>query len=307
MTTTANPKIKPALPVLGPEKNFLGIEDPVLYEYQTARFVIQQAPYEHTSSFMRGSAEGPEAILESSHYVEFYDELLDSEPYLSGGICALAPIDFAGKIDSDAIDLIEKHTEKLIADEKYVISLGAEHTVTLGFVKAHAKRFDNLTVLQIDAHSDLRESYQGNPYSHASVMARVHHLGLNICQIGIRAQCKEESELIKSSGIIHTFFAHHIRKNPDWMSEAISCLTDNVYITIDADGFDPSVIPSVGTPEPGGLYWEETVDFLQMVFNQKNVVGFDVVEIAPRPDDMRSPYNLAKLVYRLIGFAVNKN
>lgn len=306
MTTTANPKIKHALPVLGPEKNFLGIEDPALYDYTKARFVIQQVPYEHTSSYMRGSAEGPEAILEASHYVEFYDELLDSEPYLNGGICALAPINFENKIDNDAINLIENHTEKLIADEKFVVSLGAEHTVTFGFVKAHAKHFNNLTVLQLDAHSDLRENYHGNPYSHASVMARIHHLGLNICQVGIRAQCKEESELIKSSGNIHTFYAHHIRKNPDWMSEAISCLTENVYITIDADGFDPSVIPSVGTPEPGGLYWEETIDFLQMVFNQKNVVGFDVVEMAPRPDDLRSPYNLAKLVYRLIGFAAHK-
>lgn len=307
MTTTANQKIKPAVPVLGPDKNFLGIENPALYNYQEARFVIQQVPYEHTSSYMRGSAEGPQAILESSHYVEFYDEFLDSEPFLKGGICALAPIDFAGKIDGDAIDLIEKHTEKLIADEKYVVSLGAEHTVTFGFVKPHAKRFDNLTVLQIDAHSDLRENYKGNPFSHASVMARIHQMGLNICQIGIRAQCKEESDLIKSSGSIHTFYAHHIRKNPDWMSEAISCLTENVYVTIDADGFDPSVIPSVGTPEPGGLCWEETVEFLQMVFNQKNVVGFDVVEMAPRPDDLRSPYNLAKLVYRLIGFAAHKS
>jgi agmatinase len=307
MTTTANPKTKAALPVLGPDKNFLGIEDPALYDYPEARFVIQQVPYEHTSSYLRGSAQGPEEIIKSSHYVEFYDEFLDAEPYLKGGICALSPIDFTGKIDSDAIDLIEKQTEKLIADEKFVVSLGAEHTVTFGFVKAHAKRYDNLTVLQLDAHSDLRESYKGNPYSHASVMARIHQMGLNICQVGIRAQCKEEADLIKSSVNIHTFYAHHIRNNPDWMSEAISCLTENVYITIDADGFDPSVIPSVGTPEPGGLYWEETVDFLRMVFNQKRVVGFDVVEMAPRADDLRSPYNLAKLVYRLIGFAVLKN
>jgi agmatinase len=306
MTTAANTKIKSLLPVLGPDKNFLGIDDPELYQYHSARYVIQQVPYEHTSSYMRGSAEGPQAILEASHYVEFYDEYLVSEPYLKGGICTLAPIDFAGKIDSDAIELIEKHTEKLIADDKFVISLGAEHTVTLGFVKAHAKRFDNLTILQLDAHSDLRESYQGNPYSHASVMARIHHLGLNICQVGIRAQCKEEYELIKSSDNIHSFYAHHIRKNPEWVSEVISCLTENVYITIDADGFDPSVIPSVGTPEPGGLYWEETIDFLQMVFMQKNVIGFDVVEIAPKADDKRSPYNLAKLVYRLIGFSTLK-
>ncbi len=306
MTATEKVKLKAPLPVLGPEKNFLGIEDSVLYSYSTSGFVILQIPYEHTSSYLKGSAQGPAAILDASRYVEFYDEMLETEPYARRGICTLAPIDFAGRIDSEAIELIEKYAEKLIADDKFVIALGGEHTITLGLVKAHARRYDNLTVLQLDAHSDLRESYQGNPYSHACVMARVHQLGINLCQIGIRAQSRSEAEYIRTASNIHTFYTHQIRKNPDWMSEAISCLTENVYITIDADGFDPSVIPSAGTPEPGGLYWDETIDLLHKVFLEKNVVGFDLVEMAPRTEDKRSPYTLARLLYRLIGFSVSK-
>jgi agmatinase len=305
MSTTVTEKKSP-LKVLGKEENFLGIEEKELCSYENARFVIQSVPYEHTSSYLQGSSKGPAAILDASHYVEFYDEELDKETYKECGIATLAPLDFGSKTDADAIDLIEKSTERLIADEKFAISLGAEHTVTLGFVKAYAKRYDNLTVLQIDAHSDLRSAYNGNPYSHASVMARVHDLGINICQIGIRAQCKQESDLIKSSGNIQTFYAHQIRQNPEWMTEAISCLTENVYLTIDADGFDPSIVPAVGTAEPGGLRWEETLEFLKKVIAEKNVVGFDVVEIAPREGEILSQYNMAKLVYKLIGYLTAK-
>jgi agmatinase len=291
---------------LDTESNFLGIEDPALYEYENARFVIQSAPYEHTSSYLQGSAKGPGAIIEASHFVEFYDEELDQESFRMGGIATMPPIDFTGKFDADAIAAIEKATDKLINDGKFVISLGAEHTVTLGFVKSHAKKYGNISVLQIDAHSDLRFSYHDNIYSHASVMARVHELDLNLVQIGIRAQCKEESDLIKSSSNIHTFYAHQIRRDPNWMEEAIAALGDDVYITIDADGFDPAVIPCVGTAEPNGLFWNETVEFLQKVIQKRNVVGFDVVEVAPAEGQILSEFTLAKLVYRMIGFITQK-
>lgn len=288
------------------ENNFLAIEDPALYEYENARFVIQSAPYEHTSSYLQGSAKGPGAIIEASHFVEFYDEELDQETFRMGGIATMPAIDFTGKFDADAISAIEKATDKLINDGKFVISLGAEHTVTLGFVKSHAKKYGNISVLQIDAHSDLRFSYHDNIYSHASVMARVHELDLNLVQIGIRAQCKEESDLIKSSSNIHTFYAHQIRRDPNWMEEAIAALGDDVYITIDADGFDPAVIPCVGTAEPNGLFWNETVEFLQKVIQKRNVVGFDVVEVAPAEGQILSEFTLAKLVYRMIGFITQK-
>ncbi len=286
--------------------NFLGIEEKELCDYEKSKFVIQQVPYEHTSSYLEGSAKGPNAIVDASHFVEFYDEELDTETFRKCGIATLSEIDFKNKVDAEAVALIESETDKLIDDGKYVVSIGAEHTVTLGFVKAHAKKYKNLSVLQIDAHSDLRSSYHDNIYSHASVMARVHDLKIPLTQIGIRAQCKEESDLIKSSDIIHTFYAHHIRKNPNWMDEAIATLSENVYLTIDADGFDPAVIPAVGTAEPNGLFWVETLTFLKKVFEQKNVIGFDIVECAPIEGQILSEYTLAKLIYRLIGYQVQK-
>jgi len=288
------------------DQAFLAIPEAELCAYDKARFVIQQVPYEHTSSYLEGSAKGPKAIVEASQFVEFYDEELDAETYKSCGIATLPEIDFGSKVDADAVALIESETGKLINDGKYVVSLGAEHTVTLGFVQAHAKKYSNLAVLQIDAHSDLRASYHDNKYSHASVMARIHDLDIPLVQIGIRAQCKEESDLIKSAGNIHTFYAHKIRVNPNWMDEAISKLPENVYLTVDADGFDPAVVPAVGTAEPNGLFWVETLQFLRKVFEQRNVVGFDVVEIAPRPGDILSEYTMAKLVYRLIGYKMLK-
>jgi agmatinase len=169
-------------------------------------------------------------------------------------------------------------------------------------IKAVKEKYDDVCVLQIDAHSDLRESYHDNPYSHASVMYRIQEIGVPLTQIGIRAQCIEESQLIKSSKHIHTFYIHDIRKNPNWMNEALKSLGKNVYISIDADGFDPSVVPAVGTAEPNGLFWNETLDFLKLVIQKKNIVGFDVVEIAPAKGSILSEYTMAKLIYRLIGY-----
>ncbi len=288
------------------DQNFLAIPEPDLYDYARSKFVIQQVPYEHTSSYLQGSALGPAAIIDASHFVEFYDEMLDMESYKNCGIATLNAMDFKGKINEDAIDLIEHETDRHLSNGKYIISVGAEHTVTLGFVKAFKKKYNDVHVLQIDAHSDLRMSYHDNIYSHASVMARVHEHGVPLTQIGIRAQCKEESDLIKSSNIIHTFYAHQIRKNKNWIDNAIKTLGQNVYLTIDADGFDPSVMPCVGTAEPNGLYWDETITFFEKVFAERNVVGFDIVEIAPQEGQILTQYNCAKLLYRLIGFQTRK-
>ena len=288
--------------VLPNDKAFLAIPEPELCTYEKSKYVIQQVPYEHTSSYLEGSAKGPEAIVNASHFVEFYDEELDAETYKSCGIATLEAIDFKGRVDEDAVKLIEQETEKLLNDGKFVISIGAEHTVTNGFVRAHKKKYPGLTVLQIDAHSDLRESYNDNIYSHASVMKRIHDMGIPLVQIGIRAQCKEESDLIKSSKIINTFYAHQIRRNSNWMKEALEKLPEHVYLTIDADGFDPSVVPAVGTAEPNGLFWNETLEFLRMVCSKRKVIGFDIVECAPMEGTILSEYTLAKLLYRLIGY-----
>ncbi|MFM9051572.1 MAG: agmatinase [Bacteroidota bacterium] len=284
------------------EEGFLALPEAALSSYENARYVIQQVPYEHTSSYLVGSAKGPAAIVSASHFVEFYDEELDKETYKLCGIATLPEMDFAGKVDADAVAHIENETTRLLNDGKYVVSFGAEHTVTIGFVKAFKKKYDDLCVLQIDAHSDLRMEYHGNPYSHASVMARIHEQGVPLVQIGIRAQCKEEADLIRSSDLIHTYYAHDIRHSADWMERAVNNLSEHVYLTIDADGFDPSIMPAVGTAEPNGLFWSETLDFLKMVFTKKKVVGFDIVECAPMEGSILSEFTLAKLAYRLIGY-----
>lgn len=285
-----------------PGNHFLGLSDPALTDYDACKVVVQQLPYEYTSSYIAGSAKGPAAIVTASGFVECYDEEIDAEIVDKIGIHTAAPLNFENSINEEAIALIEESTSQLLKDNKFVVSLGAEHTVTYGIVKAYVKKYKNLSILQIDAHSDLRQSYQDNPLSHACVMARIHDLGLTICQAGIRAQAREEAELIKSSENINTFYAHQIRSNPLWIDEIIGPLNNDVYITIDADGFDPSIMPGVGTAEPNGLFWTETLQLLQQVCKERNVVGFDIVECAPIEGSILSEYTLAKLAYKLIGY-----
>lgn len=287
---------------LNTENNFLGIENPDFYSYESSKVVIQSVPYEHTSSYLEGSAAGPEEIIKASQFVEFYDEETDLEVYSKLGICTLKPINFEGIVNEDAINLIEKETNKHLENNKYIVSLGAEHSVSFGFVKAFQKKHGNFSVLQIDAHSDLRMAYHDNPYSHASVMARIHELNLPICQVGIRAQCKEEAALIKSSALINTWYAHQIQDNDNWMDACIDKLEDKVYLTIDADGFDPSVMPAVGTAEPGGLLWHQGLKFLKKVAQKREIIGFDIVECAPKDGEILTQFNLAKLLYKILGY-----
>lgn len=289
------------------KKNFLAIEEDEFCSYEQSKFVIQSAPYEYTSSYLSGSAKGPDAMIKASQFVELYDEELNQESYRLGGICTLPPMDFKNKVDLKAVRHIEKETMKLLSDGKFPVTLGAEHTITLGTVMAVQQFHPGVHVLQIDAHSDLRASYHDNKYSHASVMARVHDLGVPLTQVGIRAQCKEEAALIQSSENINTFYAHQVRNNPNWAAEALKTLGKDVYISIDADGFDPSIVPAVGTAEPNGLYWNETVNFLREVIATRNIVGFDVVEIAPAKGTILTEYTMAKLVYKLIGFLTLKS
>ena len=247
------------------DENFLKIDEEAHYNYAAARFAVFEAPYEHTSSYHAGSCRGPAAILAASRFVETYDEEIDSEVYRRAGIATLDPLDFTGLVDAAAVDLIRRRVSTILADGKIPVMLGAEHTVTLGAVQAAREKFPDLSVLQIDAHSDLRTEYQGNPYSHASVMARVHELGVPLVQVGIRAQCKEEAELIRRSPTIHTLYAHDIQRRSlvDWTTAASQQLSRHVYVTIDADGFDPSIVPAVGTAEPNGLSWLEGIELLR--------------------------------------------
>lgn len=284
------------------EHNFLGIPDDHLSTYQTSKVVLQLLPYEHTSSYQQGSSKGPESILAASHFVEFYDEELDQVTYKSLGIATQTELSFDGAVDQDAIKLITDNTSAHINNEKFVMTFGAEHTITYGVFKAFYDRNQDVSILQIDAHSDLRQSYEGNPFSHASVMARINDLNVKISQVGIRAQCAEEAALIKSSDNIQTFYDHQLELISNLSDQICSHLSDTVYITIDADGIDPAVVPGVGTPEPGGLSYHQLLKLLKDICRNKKIVGFDIVECAPIKGQIHSQYVLAKLAYKVLGY-----
>jgi agmatinase len=268
--------------------------------------VVLPVPYEHTTSFGKGTASGPESILKASGQVELYDEELDTEIYtLTGGIATLKPMD-PGK-DAVAVESIGKQVHDLTGKGKTVICIGGEHTISIGAVKAHSEKYPDLSVLQLDAHSDLREKYEDNRYSHACVMARIYEFNKNIVQVGIRSQCKDEADFIRQNKI-NTFYAFDLkggRYGSDqyaWHDAVISSLRENVYLTIDCDFFDPGLMPAVGTPEPGGFEWHETVSFLRSLSKRRRIVGFDITELSPIPGLIHPQFTMAKLIYKLTGY-----
>lgn len=293
--------------VLGKKGNFLGI-DKDISSYDASKIVVVPVPYEHTVSYGGGTGRGPGAILNASRYVEYYDEELGTELCKNAGIATLPPISFGKSADQKAMEKIYGTVKKLLADGKFVALLGGEHTVSQAPIRAHLEKYPDLSVIQFDAHSDLRDSYEGSKYSHASVMARVCEFmdPARIVQAGIRALCPEEASFIRSSGIT-TLFAHQIRAGGDWMSLALSKLTQNVYVTFDVDAFDPPVMPSTGTTEPNGLFWPETMQFLRQIGKQKRIVGFDVVEFAPNRAFTYPDYTAAKLTYKLMNYAFQES
>ncbi len=293
---------------LGIKENFLGIEKKYS-NYKNSQIVILPVPLEKTVSYGKGTSNGPSEILKASHYVEFYDEEMKRELCFEKGICTLASINLQNISIEKSLDKIHNEVSKHIDEGKFIAVLGGEHSLSAAPIMAYHERFPNLSILQIDAHSDLRNSYQGSKYSHASVMARVAEFNRNIVQVGIRAQCIDELEIKKKYGI-KTFYAREIKMGMygnHWQELVANNLTENVYITFDVDGFDPSLLPATGTPEPGGLFWDETLDLLKIVGTEKNIVGFDVVELAPSKFHSASNFITAKLVYKMLNYAfINK-
>jgi agmatinase len=251
--------------------NFGGL--PAAYsKYRTSKITILPVLFDKTSSWMNGSAKGPRAIINASKNMELYDIETGSEVYKNGIHTAKSVTSGTSKT---MIDKVCSHVRKHIHDEKFVVVLGGEHTVSLGTIKAHNESFENLSILHLDAHSDLRDSYEGNRYSHACVMARVKDFNNHITSVGIRSMDSSELENINKRNI---FYASDIQKSKGWIKKVCGKLGENVYITIDLDVFDPSIMPSIGTPEPGGLGWYEVIDLFETVAKRKNIVGFDVVE-----------------------------
>lgn len=285
------------------EKNFLAI-DKKFSSFKNSNIAILSCPYEKTTSYGKGTSRGPGAILEASHYVEFFDEETLKEVCFKEGIAAIKPLDFKKRKGKSALDHIYWNVKTLINSGKFVITLGGEHSISTAPIKAHFESFENLSILHFDAHSDLRDEYEGSKYSHASFAARVSEFTSKITQVGIRAQCIEEYNFIRERGI-NTFYAHQIRESgfdDTLVTKIISTLDRNVYITFDVDYFDPSIMPSTGTPEPNGFYWHETMQLLKRVCSERNLVGFDVVELAPRKEYKFPDFLTAKLIYKILNY-----
>ena len=305
MKRRSSPLRTPRQPILGIRSNFLGA--PVDHDtWERSRVAVLPVPFEQTVSYGKGTSRGPSAILGASAYVEFYDEETGRDVMRDVGIATLPPFRTSKK-GKAAVDAIAGRARQVISAGKFLLTLGGEHTVSQSLIRAHLERHPDLSVLQIDAHSDLRESYQGSPYSHASVMARVCEFvdPGRVVQVGIRAQCEEEAEFIRRKGVT-TLYAHQIRAltTRAWIERAVAKLSRHVYVTFDVDGLDPSVMPATGTPEPNGLTWDEAMRLLRRTGSARKVVGCDVVEFSPLDGLHHADLTAAKLVSKMINYFV---
>jgi agmatinase len=267
--------------------------------YPTSRVVILPVPFEATTTYVHGTVHAPMAILVASTQMELYDEELNTETHRIG-IHTLPSLSFDENSPEKALINIEESVGRLLDDGKFPVVLGGEHTITIGVVRALIKRIPSLHVLHLDAHADLRDHYQGSPFNHACTMRRVREL-CPVVQVGIRSLSAEEADEARRRGW-NLHFAHKMAMKEGWAEEAIKRLGNPLYITIDMDFFDSSQVPSVGNPEPGGFGWLETLRFLKEVIHQRDLVGFDIVELCPQGEHKASEFFAAKLIYRLIGY-----
>jgi agmatinase len=274
--------------------NFGGNE--VVYDYHNSRIAILPVPYDETSTWMKGADKAPDAIMEASVNLEFYDIETDSEVH-KHGIFTLDPVTEKSSPESLICSVNDK-VSFLLSDKKFPVIVGGNHTVSIGSIKAIAAVTKNLSVLQLDAHSDLRQEYEGSIFNHACAMARAREYA-KIVQVGIRSMSAEE---LSSADQKRIFPAHRLFYDKNLYTKAIDLLSDNVYITIDLDVFDPSLIPSTGTPEPGGPEYYEIMHFLHDVAAHRNIVGFDVVELCPSPVNKSSDFIAAKIIYQLLSY-----
>jgi agmatinase len=267
---------------------------PTFAKLENAKYVLLPVPYDGTSTYIKGAEKGPQAIIDASDSIELYDIQTELEAYKSGIYTDKYPYSFATPEKMAAE--VKERVQHFLQQNKKVGLLGGEHSISIGAIEAFAEKYRNLSVLQIDAHADLRDSYNGSAYNHACVMRRAQEVA-NVVQVGVRNVCIEEKNNIIPENI---FYAHDICGKTEWMQQAINRLSEHVYLTVDLDGFDPSIVPATGTPLPGGLLWYETLAFLELLFKSKKVVGFDVVELCPQNDNKISDVLAAVLVYKVI-------
>lgn len=279
--------------------NFLGI--PPEYSSPKSPFVIFPVGYDSTTSYKAGARAGPAAILAASRQVELYDDELGFEPY-EAGIYTHPSLEINTKGPKEMLERVYRAVLPWARKKKKVVMLGGEHSLTFGAVRAYKEVYKNLSVLQIDAHADLRDSFEDSPYNHACVMRRISEICPTV-GVGIRNYSIDEAKFIKAKKI-PIVSAYSFISGETSIDEILARLTDTVYLTFDLDGFDPSFMPAVGTPEPGGLGWYEMLKLLRFLSERKHVVGFDVMELSPLPGQISSDFIAAKLVYKIIGYLV---
>ncbi len=280
----------------GIPNNFGGLSDG--FSIDSAQIVVLPVPFDKTTTYQQGADLGPAALIEASRNMELYDIETDSEVYRRG-IYTSPMIE-----EENSLDMLRVAYEEILRFlrmGKFVVTLGGEHSISAAPIRAHAEFCGPLSVLQFDAHADLADAYEGNPLSHASVMARVKEMSgvERIVAVGIRSMSAEEKKAVNRE---NTFFAHDLHDNDHWMEKVIGRLTDRVYVTFDLDAFDSSLMPSTGTPEPGGLFWHQAAKLLKKVAQKKQIVGFDIVELSPLPGLKAPDFLSAKLLYKLLSY-----
>ena len=277
--------------------SFLGLS-PDERCYEQARYAVLPVPYEATVSFHGGTRRGPRAIITASQEVEWFDEEYARE-FVRSGVATLDPLGPNAAGPDKMHEDIFKVARKIVRDGKFLIGLGGEHSITSALVRAVKTRHKKLSVLQIDAHADLRDTYEGTKYSHACVMRRVLEMDVSVVPVGIRNYSLAEHRFMKKHQFV-PISAREARENPDWIRQAVESLSETVYVSIDIDGFDPAIAPGTGTPEPGGLDWFQVSDLLKATAMERTIVGADVVEVIPLPGSVQTEFLAARLIYKLI-------
>lgn len=262
----------------------------------TSKIVLISVPYDGTSTWQKGADKGPEAFLNASENMELFDIETRTEVYKQG-VHLTEPITENASPEA-MVQAVHKKTKEMILRNKFVTIFGGEHSISIGTIRAFNECFDDLTVLHIDAHADLRKEYEGTKCNHACAVYEASQ-NTNLVQVGIRSMDVSETTVMDED---KTWFAHDMAGDEYWMDNVIEALGDNVFITFDLDAFDPSIMPSTGTPEPGGLFWYETLEFLKRVFDERNVVGFDIVELCPDENEKSSDFLAAKLYYKMLSY-----
>ncbi|HRG34315.1 MAG: agmatinase [Saprospiraceae bacterium] len=281
-------------------KTYAGIPDKFA-KADKAEVILTSIPYDGTSTWGKGADKGFKAFLFASENMELFDIETNSEPY-KHGVFLEKPLEVKNDSPEQMVKKVYKKTKELLKKEKFLTFFGGEHSVSIGVLRAYAEKYENLTVLQLDAHTDLRQEYHGSKYNHACAVAEAQR-DTNLIQVGIRSMDIEEKKYLEPSKV---YFAHNIMDNDYWMEESIKKMTDKVYITLDLDVFDSSLMPSTGTPEPGGMEWYQVLQYLRMVFQRKEVVGFDIVELAPNPHNPAPDFLTAKLYYKMLAYLFDK-